>query len=113
MLPGIKLKSSCPPLGIVGGLLHTFMLMYIEISQFFISKIDFLPSLFHIFLFHVSKDFSLYVFHFRDLSYNQLTRLDETAFVGLNLLEKLNLSDNRVSHIADGVFKGLSNLQTL
>ena len=28
---------------------------------------------------------------FCDLSYNQLTRLDESAFVGLSLLERLNL----------------------
>lgn len=55
-------------------------------------------------------------FHFffpSDLSYNQLTRLDESAFVGLSLLERLNLGDNRVTHIADGVFRFLSNLQTL
>lgn len=58
--------------------------------------------------------FSLYcAFHFRDLSYNQLTRLDEFAFIGVNVLEKLNLSDSRLSYIADGVFKGLSYLQTL
>uniref|UniRef100_H0WNU9 Leucine rich repeats and immunoglobulin like domains 2 n=1 Tax=Otolemur garnettii TaxID=30611 RepID=H0WNU9_OTOGA len=50
---------------------------------------------------------------FSDLSYNQLTRLDESAFVGLSLLEKLNLGDNRVTHIADGVFRFLSNLQAL
>lgn len=50
---------------------------------------------------------------FSDLSYNQLTRLDESAFVGLSLLERLNLGDNRVTHIADGVFRFLSNLQTL
>lgn len=49
----------------------------------------------------------------RDLSYNQLTRLRESAFVGLGLLEKLNLGDNRISHIADGVFRGLTNLRTL
>lgn len=57
---------------------------------------------------------SLYcAFHFRDLSYNQLTRLDDFAFIGVNVLEKLNLSDNRLSYIADGVFKGLSYLQIL
>lgn len=50
---------------------------------------------------------------FSDLSYNQLTRLDESAFVGLSLLETLNLGDNRVTHIADGVFRFLSNLKTL
>lgn len=50
---------------------------------------------------------------FSDLSYNQLTRLDESAFVGLSLLERLNLGDNRVTHIADGVFRFLSNLQIL
>lgn len=49
----------------------------------------------------------------RDLSYNQLTRLKESAFVGLGLLEKLNLGDNHINHIADGVFRGLTNLQTL
>lgn len=49
----------------------------------------------------------------RDLSYNQLTRLKESAFVGLGLLEKLNLGDNHISHIADGVFRGLTNLRTL
>ena len=50
---------------------------------------------------------------FSDLSYNQLTCLDESSFVGLSLLERLNLGDNRVTHIADGVFRFLSNLQTL
>uniref|UniRef100_A0A803WCM4 Leucine rich repeats and immunoglobulin like domains 2 n=1 Tax=Ficedula albicollis TaxID=59894 RepID=A0A803WCM4_FICAL len=48
-----------------------------------------------------------------DLSYNQLTRLKESAFVGLSLLEKLNLGDNHINHIADGVFRGLTNLHTL
>lgn len=33
--------------------------------------------------------------------------------MGLGLLEKLNLGDNRINHIADGVFRGLTNLQTL
>lgn len=47
------------------------------------------------------------------MSHNQLTRLKESAFVGLGLLEKLNLGDNRISYIADGVFRGLTSLQTL
>ncbi|MBN3297422.1 LRIG2 protein, partial [Amia calva] len=49
----------------------------------------------------------------RDLSYNHLTRLEDTAFSGLGLLETLNLGENSVSHLGEGVFAGLSNLCTL
>lgn len=49
----------------------------------------------------------------RDLSYNHLTRLEETAFVGLGLLESLNLGENSISHLGEGVFSGLASLRTL
>lgn len=49
----------------------------------------------------------------RDLSYNHLTRLEDTAFVGLGLLESLYLGENSISHLGEGVFGGLTNLRTL
>lgn len=49
----------------------------------------------------------------RDLSFNHLTRLEETAFVGLGLLESLNLGENSISHLGEGVFSGLASLRTL
>lgn len=48
-----------------------------------------------------------------DLSSNHLSRLEESSFAGLSLLEALHLGSNRVSFIADGAFRGLSNLQVL
>ena len=49
----------------------------------------------------------------RDLSFNHLTRLEETAFVGLGLLESLNLGENSISHLGEGVFSSLASLRTL
>ena len=49
----------------------------------------------------------------RDLSFNHLTRLEETAFVGLGLLENLNLGENSIIHLGEGVFSGLASLRTL
>lgn len=49
----------------------------------------------------------------RDLSGNHLTRLEETAFKGLDFLESLNLGENSISHLGEGVFSGLSSLRTL
>lgn len=48
-----------------------------------------------------------------NLSSNHLSRLEESSFVGLSLLDELHIGNNRVSFIADGAFRGLSNLQTL
>lgn len=50
---------------------------------------------------------------FRDLSFNHLTRLEETAFIGLRLLENLNLGENTISHLGEGVFSSLANLRSL
>lgn len=55
----------------------------------------------------------LAVFLCRDLSFNHLTRLEETAFQGLGFLESLNLGENAISHLAEGVFSGLASLRTL
>lgn len=49
----------------------------------------------------------------RDLSFNHLTRLEETAFVGLGLLESLNLGENSIRHLGEGVFSGLASLRIL
>lgn len=48
-----------------------------------------------------------------NLSSNHLSRLEESSFSGLSLLQELHAGHNRVSFIADGAFRGLSNLQTL
>uniref|UniRef100_A0A667X1R7 Leucine rich repeats and immunoglobulin like domains 2 n=1 Tax=Myripristis murdjan TaxID=586833 RepID=A0A667X1R7_9TELE len=48
-----------------------------------------------------------------DLSFNHLTRLEETAFVGLGLLESLNLGENSISHLGEGVFSSLASLRSL
>lgn len=50
---------------------------------------------------------------YRDLSFNHLTRLEETAFVGLGLLQSLNLGENAISYLGEGVFGGLTSLCTL
>lgn len=50
---------------------------------------------------------------YRDLSFNHLTRLEETAFVGLGLLQSLNLGENSISYLGEGVFSGLTSLCTL
>ena len=49
----------------------------------------------------------------RDLSFNHLTRLEDTAFVGLGLLENLNLGENTISHLGEGVFGSLASLRVL
>lgn len=49
----------------------------------------------------------------RDLSHNHLTRIEETAFVGLGFLETLNLGENAISHLGEGVFRSLAHLRTL
>lgn len=49
----------------------------------------------------------------RNLSSNHLSRLEESSFVGLSLLDQLHIGSNRVSFIADGAFRGLSSLRTL
>lgn len=50
---------------------------------------------------------------YSDLSFNHLTRLEETAFVGLGLLESLYLGENSISYLGEGVFSGLTSLCTL
>lgn len=50
---------------------------------------------------------------YSNLSSNHLSRLEESSFVGLSLLDELHIGNNRVSFIADGAFRGLSNLQML
>lgn len=49
----------------------------------------------------------------RDLTYNHLARLEDSSFVGLSLLVRLDIGNNKVSYIADCAFRGLSSLQTL
>lgn len=56
---------------------------------------------------------NLRLFLCRDLSFNHLTRLEEAAFVGLGLLDSLNLGENSISHLGEGVFSGLASLHTL
>ncbi|KAL2103032.1 hypothetical protein ACEWY4_002200 [Coilia grayii] len=48
-----------------------------------------------------------------DLSFNHLTRLEESSFSGLSELDQLHIGNNQVSFVADGAFRGLSRLQTL
>lgn len=58
-------------------------------------------------------DLHRFVYASSNLSANHLTRLEESSFVGLSLLDKLHIGNNRVSFIADGAFRGLSSLQML
>lgn len=52
-------------------------------------------------------------FSHSNLSSNHLSRLDESGFANLGVLDRLDVGNNRVSFIADGAFRGLSNLQML
>lgn len=49
----------------------------------------------------------------RDLTFNHLSRLDDSSFLGLSLLNALHIGHNKVSYIADCAFRGLSSLKTL
>lgn len=49
----------------------------------------------------------------RDLTFNHLSRLDDSSFLGLSLLNTLHIGNNKVSYIADCAFRGLSSLKTL
>lgn len=49
----------------------------------------------------------------RDLTSNHLSRLDDSSFLGLSLLNTLHIGNNKVSYIADCAFRGLSSLKTL
>lgn len=69
------------------------------------------PRLLHIIL--MLPCFVFRVLSHSDLSSNHLSRLEESSFVGLSLLDELHVGNNRVSFIADGAFRGLSSLQML
>ncbi len=49
----------------------------------------------------------------RDLSFNHLSRLEDWVFSGLSLLQSLNLGDNQITHLGEGVFSSLANVRTL
>jgi len=49
----------------------------------------------------------------RDLSFNHLSRLEDWVFAGLSLLQNLNLGDNQITHLGEGVFSSLTNARTL
>lgn len=55
----------------------------------------------------------LFIAFYRDLTFNELTRLEESSFMGLSLLGRLFIGNNQISNIVDGAFHGLSNLNTL
>lgn len=50
---------------------------------------------------------------FRNLSYNNLTKLSEGSFAKLVNLNSLRLGHNSIIHITEGAFRGLSSLRTL
>lgn len=49
----------------------------------------------------------------RNLSYNNLTRLDEGILSVLGDLHTLRLGHNSISHITEGAFRGLKALRNL
>lgn len=49
----------------------------------------------------------------RNLSYNNLTRLDEGILSVLGDLHTLRLGHNSISHITEGAFRGLKALRVL
>lgn len=49
----------------------------------------------------------------RNLSYNNLTRLDEGSLSVLGELHSLRLGHNAISHITEGAFRGLKALRLL
>lgn len=49
----------------------------------------------------------------RNLSYNNLTRLDEGSLSVLGDLHSLRLGHNAISHITEGAFRGLKALRVL
>lgn len=49
----------------------------------------------------------------RNLSYNNLTRLDEGSLAVLGDLHTLRLGHNSISHIAEGAFRGLRAVRIL
>jgi Leucine-rich repeat (LRR) protein len=51
--------------------------------------------------------------HVLDLSWNRISHIADGAFESLSNLQVLNLSFNHISHISDGSFKSLFNLQAL
>jgi hypothetical protein len=57
--------------------------------------------------------FLILFFLYRDLTFNHLSRLDDSSFLGLSLLNTLHIGNNRVNYIADCAFRGLSSLKTL
>lgn len=61
----------------------------------------------------ITRDLRVCISVFSNLSSNHLTRLEESSFVGLSLLDELHIGNNRVSFIADGAFRGLTNLQMM
>ena len=53
------------------------------------------------------------VSYHRNLSYNNLTRLDEGSLAMLGDLHTLRLGHNAISHINEGAFRGLRALRNL
>lgn len=49
----------------------------------------------------------------RNLSYNNLTRLDEGSLAVLGDLHTLRLGHNSISHITEGAFRGLKAVRVL
>lgn len=56
---------------------------------------------------------SLFLSLSRNLSYNNLTRLDEGSLAVLGDLHTLRLGHNSISHINEGAFRGLKALRIL
>ncbi len=56
---------------------------------------------------HLTQCIFLYI------RYNELSAIDERAFLGLGNLQELDLGDNQIKQISDGTFTGLSSLEEL
>jgi leucine-rich repeats and immunoglobulin-like domains protein 2 len=48
-----------------------------------------------------------------DLSFNRLTKINERTFYSLNSLRNLNLSGNQISSIAQDAFKWMSKIEKI
>lgn len=47
------------------------------------------------------------------LSFNEIEKIDKDAFADLDKLSRLYLEENKITDLPDGVFDGLTNLNTL
>ena len=48
-----------------------------------------------------------------DLESKSIDEIDSETFIGFDKLEYLNLNDNKINRISDGLFKNLKNLREL